>query len=911
LGITESSMTKLFAVATLLAVALYAPLQSPPSDLMVDDLRCEYATDPMGIDVRAPRLFWKLKSDAGGARQTAYQILASSSLEPLSRDEGDQWDSGRVRSDETTHIPYGGKALVSTQRVLWKVRVWDGAGRASAWSAVASWTMGLLDTADWSARWISDPADSESPLLRREFPVKAGLSRATIHVSGLGQYELFMNGTKVGDDVLSPGWTKYDKTVLYDTRDVTPLVRPGVNAVGMVLGKGMYRVDGGRYTKFKGSFGALMAIAQLHLEYEDGTRAVIATDEHWRSTAGPVTFSCVYGGEDYDARKAPRGWSAAGFDDATWRHVAVISGPGGVLKGFTSAAPPLGKFETLQPVRVTRLSDRVSVYDLGQNVSLMAQVSVHGPAGSSVTITPAELLKQDGSVDRQSAGGGKSYWKYTLAGGQQETWFPQFFYHGARYLQVERAAADGPGALPTMDSLVGIVVHSTAPAIGTFESSDDLFNRIHTLIRWAQRSNLVSVITDCPHRERLGWLEQYHLNGPSLRYEFDLARLFEKGMGDMADSQLPTGLVPDIAPEYTVFEEGFRDSPEWGSAYVIVPWQQYEWTGDTELLRRHYDGMKRYVAYLGARATNHIVSHGLGDWYDIGPGDPGKAQLTPIALTATGFYYYDTVILSRVAALLGNTEDARRFSEQAEQIRNAFNAAFFDSAAQRYATGSQTANALPLVMGLVDPSNRAAAGNAIVTDVKKRGNALTAGDVGYRYLLRALADSGRSDVIFDMNHQSEKPGYGYQLARGATSLTEAWNADERSSQNHFMLGHLVEWLYHDLAGIGIDPSAPGFKRIRFSPQPVGGISWVKASLDTIRGRVTTQWTRRDGGFTLEILVPPNTTAAVSVPVREGAQVMVDAPTGGPAAQQVGKESGRVVFAVASGKWRFTSACCAE
>ena len=478
-------------------------------------------------------------------------------------------------------------------------------------------------------------------------------------------------------------------------------------------------------------------------------------------------------------------------------------------------------------------------------------------------------------------------------------------------MQVERADADSNGALPTVDSLEGIVVHSTSPAIGTFESSDALFNRIHTLIRWAQRSNLVSVITDCPHRERLGWLEQYHLNGPSLRYEFDLARLFAKGMRDMADSQLPTGLVPDIAPEYTVFEEGFRDSPEWGSAYVLVPWQQYEWTGDTDLLRRHYDGMKRYVAYLGTRATHHIVSHGLGDWYDIGPGDPGKAQLTPTALTATGFYYYDTVILSRAAALIGRTEDARRYSEQAEDIRRAFNATFFDRAAGHYATGSQTANALPLVMGLVDPGNRAAAVKAIVDDVTKRGNALTAGDVGYRYLLRALADSRRSDVIFNMNHQSEKPGYGYQLAHGATSLTEAWNADRRSSQNHFMLGHLVEWLYQDLAGIGLDPAAPGFKRIRINPQPAGDIEWVSASLDTIRGKVTSHWTRRAGRFSLEIVIPANATATVSVPARERTEVIVHAPAGSGHARQVSQEGGRTVFAIPSGKWTFVSTCCAE
>lgn len=865
----------------------------------------------MGIDVSSPRLMWKLKSDVGGAHQTAFRILVSSDAERLAREEGDLWDTGRVTSDDTAHIPYRGKTLRSTQRVTWKVRVWDGDGRASAWSAPSTWTMGLLDPTDWRARWIRDPGESESPLLRREFHVKTGLSRATVHVSGLGQYELFLNGHKVGDDVLSPGWTKYDKTVLYDTRDATPLVREGMNAIGLTLGKGMYRVDGGRYTKFKGSFGELMAIAQLELEYRDGTRELIATDDRWRAAAGPITFSCVYGGEDYDARKETPGWSAPGFDDSTWREVAISSGPGGTLKGFTSAALPIGKFETLPPVNVTRLDDRVSVYDLGQNVSLIPQLRVHGERGSSVTITPAELLNEDGTVDRRSAGGGQSYWKYTLAGVEPEAWFPKFFYHGSRYLQVERSAATPGGALPVVDSLEGVIVHSTAPSIGSFESSDELFNRIHMLVRWAQRSNFVSVLTDCPHRERLGWLEQYHLNGPSLRYEFDMARLFAKGMVDMADSQLASGLVPDIAPEYTVFENGFRDSPEWGSAYVIVPWQQYEWTGDLDLLRRHYDGMKRYVAYLGGRATNHIVSHGLGDWYDIGPADPGKAQLTPVALTATGFYYFDTVILSRVAALLGKRDEADQFSKAAEEIRQAFNRMFFDPAAHRYATGSQTANSLPLVMGLVDDAHRAAVVRAIVDDVKTHGNGLTAGDVGYRYLLRALADGGRSDVVFVMNHQSEKPGYGYQLAHGATSLTEAWNADRRSSQNHFMLGQIVEWLYHDLAGIGLDASAPGFKQVRIDPQPVANVNWVKASVDTIRGTVASRWTRSNNRFSLEVVIPANTTAIVSVPVDVGAHVTINAPPRAPRERLLRNEGGRAVFSVSSGTWTFTARCCAE
>jgi hypothetical protein len=457
-----------------------------------------------------------------------------------------------------------------------------------------------------------------------------------------------------------------------------------------------------------------------------------------------------------------------------------------------------------------------------------------------------------------------------------------------------------------VDQLAGVVIRSTSAVVGEFSCSNDLFNRIHTLIRWAQRANMVSVLTDCPHRERLGWLEQYHLNGPSLRYEFDLAQLFTKGMNDMADSQLADGLVPDIAPEYTVFSGGFRDSPEWGSAFVIVPWQQYQFTGDLELLARHYDGMKRYVAYLGTKAKDRIVSHGLGDWYDIGPGAPGYSQLTPIPLTATAFYFYDTWILAQTAALLHQMPEAKEFTTQADEIRAAFNQRFFNATNHCYATGSQCANAIPLVMNLCEPANRAAALEAIVADVRRHGNAITAGDVGYRYLLRALAEGGRSDVIFDMNNQSEKPGYGYQLKMGATSLTEAWDANPASSQNHFMLGQIMEWFYADLAGIAPDPDGPGFKRILIRPQPVGDITWVKAAYDSVHGRIACDWERAAGKFTLHLNIPANTTATVYLPARNAVGVT---ESDRPASEAAGvhflrQEKDRVVYHVGSGSYQF-------
>jgi hypothetical protein len=898
-------------VLTVTLVAGHAPAateQEESASLVPTQLRCEYAANPLGVDSAQPHLSWKLESAERDQRQTAYQIQASSG-ELLAGAQPDLWDTGKVVSDETLHIPYAGKVLNASQVVFWRVRVWDVRRRVSAWSGVATWTMGLLKEADWQAHWIgAAETNQESLLLRREFVVKPGLRRALAYVCGLGQYEMSVNGARVGDDWLSPGWTKYDKTCLYDTRELTAFLRVGPNAVSMLLGNGMYRVvRTTRYSKFQGSFGPLKAIVQVQLDYADGSHEVVGTDERWRSHSGPLTFSSIYGGEDYDARLEPRGWNEPAFDAAQWEPARVVNGPGGRLRGLSYAAPPLRTFEVLAPVQVNSLSNNVAVYDLGQNAPIVPRFKVKGPPGSQLKITPSELLKADGSVDRGSCGKKDAYWLYRHRGGGTESWFPKFFYHGCRYLQVERLPASEGGELPTLESLEGVVVHSSSEPVGEFTCSNELFNRIHTLVRWAQRANIVSVLTDCPHRERLGWLEQYHLNGPSLRYEFDLARLYAKGMNDMADSQLEDGLVPDIAPEYVIFKGGFRDSPEWGSAYVMVPWQQYEFCGDVDLLRHRYEGMKRYVGYLGGTAPNHIVAHGLGDWFDLGPKGAGVAQLTPAALTATAFYYQDTWILSRAAALLGKKSEARRYSELAGQIRAAFNQAFFNSTNHQYATGSQCANALPLVMGLVAPSERAAVLAGLVADVRNRGNALTAGDVGYRYLLRALAEGGRSDVIYAMNNQSDKPGYGYQLKMGATSLTEDWSAGRSHSQNHFMLGQIVEWFYHDLAGIGCDPAGPGFKKIIIDPQPVGDLTWVKASYDSVRGKIVSDWKRQGGQFTLKVSIPPNTTAEVYIPGQAASGV-----TGGqvairsPGATFLKREKERVVYAIGSGDYEFSA-----
>ena len=622
------------------------------------------------------------------------------------------------------------------------------------------------------------------------------------------------------------------------------------------------------------------------------------TDRDWQVRQGPITFCNVYGGEDYDAR-------LPGFKAMDWRPAVEIEGPGGTLRGAGFTSPSIQRQGALIPVAVNELNERQSVYDFGQNAPLMIRLKVRGHSGSRVRITPAELVREDGSITRQSVGGGDAHWQYTLAGDPEgEIWEPLFFYHGARFLEVDLVPSTDGGELPTVEQLAGIVIRSDSAPAGRFECSSDLFNRIRNLVRWAQIGNMVHVLTDCPHRERLGWLEQYHLHGPSLRYEWDLGRLYAKTLQDMADAQTEDGLVPNIAPEYVIFPSDFRDSPEWGSAAVIVPWQQYLWTGDREILARHYATMKKYVAYLGSRADNHIVSHGLGDWYDIGPNPPGYAQLTPIPLTATAFYFKTATILTETARLLGHDDEAGAYGDLAQKIRTAFNKEFFHRSEGSYATGSQTAQAIPLVMGLVEESDRERVIEAMVSAVDRNG--LTAGDVGHRYLLRALADAGRSDLVFELHSHTKVPGYGYILETGATSLTEAWNARHGSSQNHFMLGHITEWFYHDLAGIQPDLSQPGFKRIIINPTPVGDVKWATAGHDSVRGPIRSAWRLDEDALQLDIEIPPNTTALVHLPatnveeITESGQPVVDRSD----VAVISNETDVVVVEVGSGSYRF-------
>lgn len=880
--------------------------------LQVMNLKCESAVDPLGVDAATPRLSWQVRDDdaaARGSRQTAWQVLVSSTPEQLAADRGDLWDSGRIASDATAWIAYAGTPLASSQRVFWKVRAWDGAGRPTPWSAAAQWTMGVLRPEDWRAKWIEAAPNAEGALFRREFTVKPGLKRAVLHVTGLGQYEAFLNGAKIGVDLLTPGWTDYRDTVLYDTHDVTAQLAAGANAIGLALGRGLYHVErkDSRFAKFTGKFGELRAIAQLRLEYADGSVEFVGTDENWRTHPGPITWSSIYGGEDYDARRLPAGWNRVGAAADGWRPVTLATAPLGALRGLSFANEPLRAIETREPVSVRTLADGAVLFDFGQNTSFMPRLTVSGPAGSTVRLVPGEVVKEDGSIERGTMGGahrGSAWWQYTKATDGEETWFPQFYYLGSRYVRVELLPAQPGGAAPKIDRLRMTTVRAAAQPVGEFATSNPLLNRIRDLVWWAQSSNLVSVLTDCPHREKLGWIEQFHLNGPAIRHEFDVTRTYAKAMRDMAEAQLPEGLVPNIAPEYVEFKGGFRNAAEWGAAFLFVPWQHRDFTGDESLLRDYYPAMQRYFAFLESRADHDILSDGLGDWYDYELNSGKRANLTPPPITATAFFYEDARTLARTAGLLGRGEDAARYAKRAEEIRRAY-IAKFRRADGLYGTASQASLCIPLAMGLVEERDRPAVLAALIKDVEAKGYA-TAGDIGFRYLLLALAQAGRDDVIYRLINQDEKPGYGYQLKLGATALAESWHASLGASHNHFMLGQITEWFYQRVAGIAPDPEAPGFKHAIVRPQPVGDLTWVEATQRALPGDYCVRWERAAGKFALRLTVPANASATIYLPTRDASAVREG---GRPLAQTSGvkfvrAEGDRAVIEVASGVYSF-------
>lgn len=843
-------------------------------------LTCEYFTNPIGLDVRQPRLSWKASAAQRGARQTAYQIRVRD-------DQSDLWDSGKVASDQSIHVPYAGAALQPSQRCYWQVRVWDENDSASEWSETAFWEMGLLDSANWQADWITPDWEEDgswpqpAPLLRRSFSAASDVVTARIYVTSLGLYELRLNGQRAGDAVLTPGWTSYDHRLQYQTYDVTALVREGDNALGVMLSDGWYR----GYLGFEGQrnvYGDRLALLlQLHIAYADGRVEIIGSDSQWRAARGPIQMADIYMGETYDARQEKPGWDEAGYDDSDWYDVRQLDHGKDML--VAQVGPPVRRHEQIRPVRILHSPKGEIILDFGQNMVGWVQVRARGPAGTTITLRHAEVLDQQGNLYTENLRPAKQTTRYTLKGiaNTDEVFEPRFTFQGFRYVAVEGF----PGE-PTLDNFTGVVLHSDTPPTGTFECSNPLINQLQHNIVWGQKGNFVDVPTDCPQRdERLGWTGDAQVFTRTACFNMNVAAFFTKWLRDLRADQLPSGSVPFVVPDMMSKTDSSglnvflgSGSAAWGDAAVICPWTIYLCYGDARLLEEQYESMAGWVNYIRSQADEDCVwrkGFHFGDWLDYRGTDARMpAPVTNNELIATAFFAYSADLLANAARVLGKTSDAESYADLAHKVKAAFNDEFV-TATGRVGPNTQTAYVLALHFDLLPEHLRPLAAARLAEAVREAYYHLTTGFVGTPYLCHVLSRYGHTDVAYELLNQESYPSWLYPVKKGATTIWERWDGikpdgsfqdAEMNSFNHYAYGAIGEWLYRVVAGIEVDPAEPGYKHVLFQPQP-GGLTYARATLDSPYGLVASAWELTEADFRLSITVPPNVHATVRLPAQ--------------------------------------------
>jgi alpha-L-rhamnosidase len=927
---------------------------SVASPASVVNLRCEYLTNPLGIEEAKPRLSWQMRDARRGARQTAYQILVASSAQLLAQDKGDLWNGKRVKSDESVHIEYAGKQLQSRLRCFWKVRVWDKDGAPTAWSETAWFELAFLSPSDWSAEWIGLRDETIPPpavYVRKSFRIGQASSlslnqktdkqdacptikRARIYATAQGVYELQLNGSRVGDHILAPGFTHARKRVLYQTFDVTAQLRAGENVVGAILGDGWCHGElmGGK----RDHFGEPPArfLAQLEIEFEDGTTQRIVTDASWKAcNKGAIRSSSIYHGEFYDARMKLTGWHQAGFNDRDWKPVEVFPDTGAVRTAQQD--PPIRVTQELKPISVTEHKPGVFIFDMGQNMVGFCRLQARGAAGTKIQMRHAEVLNKDGSIYTENLRAAKATDTFILCGnGNVETFVPHFTYHGFRFVEVTMYDKDGGAGVPPVHpfkkpvetpappfSITGLVLHTDCPMSGSLETSSKLVNQLQSNIVWGQRGNMHSVLTDCPQRdERLGWMGDAQVFARTACFNMDMAAMLEKFSRDMRDSQSKEGSFTDISP---VMGDFARGAPAWADAGVILPWIVYRCYNDRRLLERQYDAMKRQVDYVGDRNPIGIWAtprgNDYGDWVPAG----SKTDKTAFA---TLNWFHCAKIVTAAAIALGRRDDAKKYGALVEKIRGAFNRLYLVNG--HYLDATQTVNAMALRLGIVPEKNRAAVAKDLVADIKKRKWHLSTGFSGTQMLLPALSDAGYNDVAIRLLLNRDYPSWGYMIAKGATTIWELWNSDTEgpsmNSRNHFAFGAVGEWLFRYLAGIDLGSyernrvDDAGYKRILIHPRiPTRStlhasrsneLNWVKASYESIHGRIGSEWKIEKNTLELKVEIPANTRATVVIPAASAKQIT---ESGQPLAKAKGisrvrKTKDGVVCEVGAGSYEFAA-----
>ena len=921
------SIARLFYLSAVLSAGAGLALAAT-----VNDPRCERLTDPLGIDMPQPVLGWTVESGQRGDVQTAYQVLVASTPALLAADNGDLWDSGKVVSDASAQVEYAGKPLPSRARCYWKARVWDRAGKQSAWSPPASWTMGMLDEKDWQGSWIGarpgtpsgkrvplrdgdrgqtgpiDPADAPAVLLRREVNLPKRPVRATATFCGLGYGELYMNGQRVGDRRLDPAFTDYMRRVLYSTYDVTVLVRSGTNALGVMLGNGFYNTQTPDLFQMEKAPWRTPPRMRLNLvvEFADGSTSTIVSDSQWKQSTGEIVYNCVRGGETIDARKNPGKWLEAGYDDSAWKPALEVTAPLGKL--VAESIPPIRITDEYKAQKITEPKPGVYVADFGRNLAGWVRWTTSGKEGQKVTLDFNEMLRGDGTVDT-GAQTAHTYGRYQhqeciLSGATNEVFEPRFTYYAFRYVEFR-----GLEKAPAQEDLVALRLHTQIPCVSSFECSDTQLNLLHNASRRTLEDCTWGGPTAEPVREKVIWLGDNVFEMDAYFYLFDCSLLYRKQTYDLMDAQEPNGHIGPVVPNGGWGEQGggsvsglhFCDSPWWSIALALGVNRLGTDYDDRRTGRISYDACRRYTDYLTGTAQDGILNWGLWDWSPR----PGSIE-TKGDFTSNVAWFYQALLVAEQAAALGKKEDAAKYVALAESIKAAFNRRFFDAAAGRYAPGSQTAQSLPLMHDMAPTAERKRVLNSLVEAVKASGNSLSAGFIGTMPTLYVLNDEGYGDMVYDMI----KEGWFHMLVCGdASTLGESpYTKYGQYPCHHQFSACVAGWMYRCVAGIRPDLSGPGYQKPIIRPTLLSNMTWVRAHYDSVYGRIESNWKREGDKVTMEVTIPPNTTATVYVPAKDAAGVTEG---GKPAAQAEGikflrMEDGAAVYEVGAGRYSFLS-----
>ena len=871
---------------TLWVLATLLTASAAMAELAPYRLRCEYLENPMGLDVASPRLSWALESRDHGAAQVAYRVFVATRPELLAEDKADLWDTGRIESNQTLNLPYGGKPLEAGQRAWWTVRVWDGRGGPSLTASPAWWEAGLLRPKNWKARWIQAPqtlpadeagwyAERPAPLLRREFILDKHVARARAYVTGLGYYELRLNNRKVGDRCLDPAWTCTDKRVFYSTFDVTELLSKGPNVVGMLLGNGWYnplplRFWGHINLREHLPTGLPRGICELHIEYTDGTRETILSDESWTAADGPIRRDNIYLGEIYDARLERFGWDDIKHEPDGWVPVVPATQPVGRLQAL-----PMPPIRQRKPVRTVRLSEPkpgVFIFDMGQNFGGTVTLHARGEPGRPITLRYGELLNKDGTLNPMTSVCGQI--KGPKIGGpgapdladqrdvyiprsrDLEFYRPRFTFHGFRYVEVT-----GWQGRPPPDAIEGHPLNSDVQTAGGFVCGDETLNKVQEAFRWTLLSNMFGVQSDCQHRERFGYGGDIIATAEAAMMNLDMAAFYAKAVQDLTDEARPDGGLTETAPFVGIADEGYAGSGPiaWGTAHPVLLRELYRYYGDRSLVERHYEASRRWVEFLGHHAEGGLfIERGISDHESLVP--------KPVALTGTAFYCYNLRLVSELAGILGNKDDERHYADAAARVAAAFNQRFLDPATGKYDTGTQACQAFALYFGLVPPEHREKVLDVLIADIAAHKGHLTTGIFGTKYMLEALSRAGRIDQAWQIASVRGFPGWAHMIDQGATTLWEHWDfSDNTFSHNHPMFGSVSEFFFQRLAGIRPSEDAVGFDKVIIAPQMPEGLNRASAKHETIRGLIGCAWNRQGAQTQLEITVPPNVQTMVILP----------------------------------------------